>query len=59
MKPNTVFLIVDLIWLFVIFTGITVAHFAVKAMSTGEYYISMILWYGIARYLLINDRDEI
>ena len=43
--------VLDIIWLIIIIVGICANNFVFKAMTAGEYYISLILWYYVARVL--------
>lgn len=43
--------VLDIIWLIIMMVGICANNFVFKAMTAGEYYISLILWYYVARIL--------
>lgn len=43
--------VLDIVWLIIIIVGICANNFVFKTMTAGEYYISLMFWYYIARIL--------
>lgn len=48
--------IIDIMWLMIICIGIGVGRY-VGEISTGEFYIALMIWYCVARFLAGNWDD--
>lgn len=49
--------VLDIVWLIIIMIGIGINNFVFKTITSGEYYILLILWYYVAR-ILSDDWDS-
>lgn len=54
MDRDIVEIIIDVIWLAVLIVCLNIKYFGTHEITTGEFYICIILWYGIGRYLLMT-----
>lgn len=49
--------IIDIIWLIVIFIGLGIGYYA-KDISTGEFYLSLMLWVFVSRELMKDVGED-